>query len=178
MFVIVLAFGGVFGWVARHPPQACACGPQISFGRDQPGLHRIGGGIAAALAQLPVRVKIDPAIGPPIGVYRDGGALVLYGASSRFGVFRFTAWKRPSGFGRHSLHSLAGECDVCSDNRLVTLAPGVRGAVLVGGNGPNSVTWLQRGLEMVVLGPAATFSETRAIAAARTLDRANSRFGW
>jgi len=162
--VIVLVFSGVFGWVARHPPQACACGPQISFSRDQPGLHRIGGGIPAALAQLPVRVKIDPAIGPPIGVYRDGGALVLYGASSRFGVFRFTAWTRPAGFGRRSLHALAG----------VALGPGVRGAVLVGGNGPNSVTWLQGGLEMVVIGPAATFSDTRAVSAARAFARANA----
>jgi hypothetical protein len=107
-------------------------------------------------------------------VYRDGGALVLYGTGSQFGVFRFTAWKRPTGFGRHSLHALATECDVCTDNRLVVLAPGVRGAVRAGGNGPNSVTWLQRGLEMVVLGPAATFSDTRAIAAARTLARANA----
>jgi hypothetical protein len=121
-----------------------------------------------------VRVKIAPAIGPPIGVYRDGGALVLYGASSRFGVFRFTAWERPPGFGRRSLHSLAGECDVCSDNRLVALAPGVRGAVLVGGNGPNSVTWLQGGLEMVVLGPAATFSDAQAVSAARAFARANA----
>lgn len=173
MFGIVLVLGGVFGWVARHPPQACACGPQISFSRDQPGLHRIGGGVAAALARLPVRVRVAPGIGPPVGVYRDGGALVLYGNRSRFGVFRFTAWKRPSGFGRHSLHALASECDVCTDNRLVALAPGVRGAVLVGGNGPNSVTWLQRGLEMVVLGPAATFSDAHAVAAARALARAN-----
>jgi hypothetical protein len=172
--VIVLVFSGVFGWVARHPVQACACGPQISFSRDQPGLHRIGGGIAAALAQLPVRVKIDLAIGPPIGVYRDGGALVLYDAGSPFGVFRFTAWKRPPGFGRRSLHALAGDCDACSDNRLVDLAPGVRGAVLVGGNGPNSVTWLQGGLEMVVLGPATTFSDTRAVSAARAFARANA----
>jgi hypothetical protein len=173
VFVIVLVVVGVFGWVARHPPQACGCGPQISFSRDQPGLHRIGGGVAAALARLPVRVSVAPGIGRPVGVYRDGGALVLYGNQSRFGVFRFTAWKSPSGFGRHSLHALATECDICSDNRLVALAPGVRGAVLVGGNGPNSVTWLQRGLEMVVLGPAATFSDAHAIAAARALSRAN-----
>jgi hypothetical protein len=51
--------------------------------------------------------------------------------------------------------------------------PGIRAAVLAGGNGPNSVTWLQHGLEMVVLGPAAVFSESRAAAAARALVRAN-----
>jgi len=55
----------------------------------------------------------------------------------------------------------------------VALAPGVRGAVLAGGNGPNSVTWLQNGLEMVVLGPAIDFSAARAAAAARALARAN-----
>lgn len=174
MLVIALVLAGVFVWAARHPPQACACGPQISFSRDQPGFHRILGPVTAALARLPVRIQVAPAIGAPAGVYRGGGsALVLYGRRSRFGVFRFAAWKRSTGFGRRSLHALATECDVCTANRLVALAPGVRGAVLVGGNGPNSVTWLQHGLEMIVLGPAATFSTARAVGAARALARAN-----
>jgi hypothetical protein len=172
---VLLVFAGSVVWAARHPAQVCACGPQISFGRAQPGFHRIGGGVSAALARLPVRVRIDQRIGAPAGVYRGGRrALVLYGAASRFGVFRFSASRPGPGFGRRSVHALATECDVCSDNRLVVLAPGVRGAVLAGGNGPNSVTWLQHGLEMVVLGPAATFSDARAVAAARTLARANA----
>jgi hypothetical protein len=176
VLVVLVVFAGSVVWAARHPTLACACGPQISFSRDQPGFHRIGGAVAAALAQLPVRVRVDPRIGAPAGVYRgDGSALVLYRARSRFGVFRFSAWRRPPGFGGHSLHALATECDVCSENGLVALAPGVRGALLVGGNGPNSVTWLQGGLEMVVLGPAATFSEARAVGAARALARANAR---
>ena len=53
-------------------------------------------------------------------------------------------------------------------------APGVRGALLAGGNGPNSVTWLECGLQMVVLGPAARFDGERAIAAARALARVNA----
>ena len=72
------------------------------------------------------------------------------------------------------VRDLASECDVCAENRLVLLAPGVRGALLAGGNGPNSVTWLQGGLEMVVLGPAASFDGARAVAAARDVARANA----
>jgi hypothetical protein len=174
VLVIVAVVAGVLGWSARHPPEACSCGPQISFGLAQPGFERIGGPVASALTHLPVHLRIAAAIGVPAGVYRAGGfALVLYGHRSRFGVFRFTAQRSPSGFGRRSLGALARECSVCSDNRLVALAPGVRGAVLVGGNGPNSVTWLQNDLEMVVLGPAIDFSEARAVAAARALSRAN-----
>jgi hypothetical protein len=77
------------------------------------------------------------------------------------------------GFGRHALRDLARECSVCSDNRLVELAPGIRGALMVGGNGPNSVTWLEHGLEMQVLGPADSFSSVRAIVVARALAGAN-----
>jgi hypothetical protein len=174
VLVIVAVVAGAFAWSSRHPPEACACGPQISFGLAQPGFERIGGPVATGLTHLPVHLRIAPVIGVPAGVYRGGGfALVLYGHRSRFGVFRFTAQRSPSGFGHRSLDALARECAVCSGNRLVALAPGVRGAVLAGGNGPNSVTWLQNGLEMVVLGPASNFSDARAVAAARALARAN-----
>jgi hypothetical protein len=69
---------------------------------------------------------------------------------------------------------MASECDVCVENRLVLLAPGVRGALLAGGNGPNSLTWLEHGLWMAVLGPACSFDGDGAIAAARGLARANA----
>jgi hypothetical protein len=148
--------------------------PTISFGRDQLGFRPIHGPLARAVSRLPVRVRLARAIGEPIGVYRDRHtALVLYGPRSRYEIFRFTAAPRPSGFGPATLRDLASECDVCADNRPVLLAPGVRGALLAGGNGPNSVTWLQNGLDMVVLGPAGSFSGARAIGAARDLARAN-----
>jgi hypothetical protein len=123
-----------------------------------------------------VRVRLARALGTPVGVYSSGRrALVLYGRGSPAGVFRFTALARPPGFGPHALHDLARECDVCTDNRLIQLAPGVRGAAMVGGNGPNSITWLEQGLEMQVMGPAATFNDDHAVAAARAIASANHR---
>lgn len=177
LVVVIIAFIGWLIWAgsALHPQPACGCGPQIVFGPAQPGFDRIPGPTADALMQLPVHVTLAPAVGAPVGVYRSGWfGLVLYGPGSLFGVFRFTAARGPSGFGAKSVRALGSECDVCSDNRLIRLTRGISGAVLVGGNGPNGVTWLEHGLEMVVLGPASTFTDQRAIGAARTLARANS----
>jgi hypothetical protein len=70
---------------------------------------------------------------------------------------------------------MASGCEPCSDNRLVTLAPGVRGALLAGGTGPNGVTWIENGLDMVMLSPAARFDARRAVSAARFVARANAR---
>ena len=126
--------------------------------------------------RLPVTVQIARGLGRPKGVYAGRhAALVLYGAGSRYGVFRFTAQVQPDRFGARAVRDLASECDVCTENRLVLLAPGVRGALMAGGNGPNSVTWIERGLHMVVLGPAGSFDGTRAVAAARALAQANAR---
>ncbi len=173
--IFVLIGVGLGGWGLTHPNGGCSCGPAISFGRDQPGFRRIHGPLAGAMSRLPVRVLLAPAIGEPVGVYRDRHtALVVYGPRSRYGIFRFTAARRPSGFAPATVRVLASECGVCAENRLVLLTPGVRGALLAGGNGPNSVTWLQGGLEMVVLGPAASFDGARAVAAARDVARANA----
>jgi hypothetical protein len=154
----------------------CACGPAISFGRDQPGFRRLAGPPAQALKRLRVQVRLATELGRPSGVYRGSHrtALVLFGAGSRYGVFRFTAAPLPDGDHAGAIRALASGCDPCSDNRLVLLAPGVHGALLAGGGGPNSVTWIERGMSMVVLGPAASFDATRAIAAARALARANA----
>ena len=173
--VIVLVGVGLAGWGLTHPNAGCAYGPAISFGRDQPGFRRIHGPLAAAVSRLPVRLRLAPEVGDPIGAHRNRHtALVVYGPRSRYGTFRFTAAPQASSFGPATLRDLASECDVCSENRLVLLAPGVHGALLAGGNGPNSVTWLQRGLQMVVLGPAWSFTSARAIGAARDLVRANA----
>jgi hypothetical protein len=175
---IVLATAGPVGWALTHASGACACGPAIHFGLHQPGFHRLAGSPARAVRRLPGSVTLAPDLGRPKGVFKGGGAgLVLYGPRSRFGVFRFTAGPLPSGFDAGTIRALASACEPCSDNRLVLLAPGVRGALLAGGNGPNSVTWIEHGLSMMVLGPAAGFDATRALAAARALAVANGRWG-
>jgi hypothetical protein len=136
----------------------------------------VSGRVGAALTHLPARIRLASAVGAPTGVYRSNRfARLRYGQRSLGGVFLFTAEPRPSGFGTRSVRDLARQCGVCSDNRLVALAPGVRGALMAGGNGPNSITWLEHGLEMQVLGPAATFSTRRAITVAAALARANQR---
>jgi hypothetical protein len=139
--IFVLIALGLGGWGLTHPNGGCSCGPTISFGGDQPGFHRIDGPLARAMSHLPGHVRLSSAVGKPIGVYRDRHtALVLYGSRSRYGIFRFTAAPQPSGLGPATVRDLASECDVCAENRLVLLAPGVHGALLAGGNGPNSVT--------------------------------------
>lgn len=174
--VIVLAVVGLLGWALAHPNAGWACGPQISFGSGQPGFHRIAGTPQRAVRRLPVRVRLATVLGSPRGVYRGGhGALILYGPRSRDGVFRLTARPLASGFDAAAIRLQASECDVCDENRLVPLAPGVRGALMAGGNGPNSVSWIENGLIMVVLGPSSSFDATGAIAAARAVARANMR---
>jgi hypothetical protein len=122
--VIVLVLLGALGWSAEHPVAACSCGPNISFSRNQPGLRRMSGPLTAVLSRLPVRVRVAPMIGVPVGVYRTRRfALVLYGQRSLFGVFRFTAERRPSGFGARSLRAVASECSVCTTSRVIGLAP-------------------------------------------------------
>ena len=174
--ILVLIGVGLGAWGLTHPTGGCSCGPTISFGRDQPGFRRIHGPPAGAVSRLPIHLRLAPAIGRPIGVYREHRtAVVVYGPRARYGIFRLTAAPRPPSFDGATLRDLASECDVCTDNRLVLLAAGVHGALLAGGNGPNSVTWLEHGLEMVVLGPAGSFGAAQAIAAARDLARANGR---
>lgn len=173
---IVLAAVGPGAWALAHASGGCSCGPAIPFGRAQPGFHRIPGPPRRALERLPVPVRLAPALGRPAGLYRGDGhtALILFGARSRDGVFRFTAEPRPPGFDARTIRGMASACDPCSDNRLVVLAPGVHGALLAGGTGPTSVTWIENGMRMVVLGPASAFDAPRAIAAARALARANA----
>jgi len=175
--VIVLAVAGLLGWGLTHTTGGCSCGPAIPFGIRQPGFHRLAGSPERALLRLPVHLRLAAALGRPRGVYKGRGntALVLYGTRSRYGAFRVTAAPLPDGFDVRTIREMASGCKPCSDNRLVTLAPGVRGALLAGGTGPNSVTWIENGLDMVVLGPAARFDATRAVSAARFVARANAR---
>jgi hypothetical protein len=175
--VIVLAVVGLLGWGLTHANGGCSCGPTVHFGRHQPGFRRIAGPPQRAVMRLPIDVQLAPGLGPPNGVYAGSrhAALVLYGPASRYGIFRFTAEPRADGFGARAVRALASECDVCTENRLVLLAPGVHGALMAGGNGPNSVTWLEHGLHMMVLGPADSFDGPRAVAAAQALAQANAR---
>lgn len=174
--VIVLAALASTGWALTHAHAGCACGPAIPFGLHQPGFHRLAGTAERALRRLPTRVRLATALGRPRAVFKSGRTgLVLYGTRSRYGVFRFTAEPLPAGYDAGSIRALASGCEPCSDNRLVRLAAGVRGALLAGGTGPNSVSWIENGLSIRVLGPAGGFDASRAIAAARALARANAR---
>jgi len=99
--VIVLVLLGALGWSAEHPVAAYSCGPNISFSRNQPGLRRMSGPLTAVLSRLPVRVRVAPMIGVPVGVYRTRRfALVLYGQRSLFGVFRLGIARTLIGQGR------------------------------------------------------------------------------
>jgi hypothetical protein len=175
--VIVVAGLGPAGWALTHAHGACACGPAVRFGLHQPGFRRLAGSPRQALRRFPVPIRLAPAaLGRPRGLFKSGGmGLVVYGDRSPYGVFRLTAEPQPEGFDAAAIRSLASACDVCDENRLVSLAPGVRGALLAGGNGPNSVSWIENGLRMMVLGPGSSFSASRAVAAARVLARANLR---
>jgi hypothetical protein len=149
-------------------------GPADPWGVSQPGYREIDAPLATALGRLPVRVVLPAAAGKPAGVYTAvHGARVRYGSGSRYGVFLLTVSGRKYGLRARRIRALALGCRSCSDNRLILLAPGVRGAIAVGGR-PSTITWRENGRTFEVRGPATSFSEARAIAAARAIARANA----
>ncbi len=152
-------------------PPAHAANP---WGASQPGYREIDAPVSTALRRLPVRVALPVAAGRPAGVYMGAhGVRVRYGSGSRYGVFLLTVAGRRYGLRARRIRALALGCRSCSDNRLIVLTPGVRGAIAVGGR-PSTITWRENGRTFEVRGPASTFSEARAIAAARAIARANA----
>ena len=152
-------------------PPAHVAGP---WGVSQPGYREVDAPLTTALRRLPVRVALPVAAGRPAGVYMGvHGARVRYGSGSRYGVFLLTVSGGRYGLRARRIRALALGCRSCSDNRLIVLAPGVRGAIAVGGR-PSTITWRENGRTYEVRGPASTFSEARAIAAARAIARANA----
>jgi hypothetical protein len=175
--VIVLVGLGLSGWALTHAQGGCSCGPAVRFGLRQPGFHRLAGPPEQAVRRLVIHLRLAPGLDRPRAVYAGRGhaALVLYGTRSPYGAFRLTAGPLPDGFDARTIRAMASACEPCGDNRLVRLAPGVRGALLAGGTGPNSVSWIENGLSMSVLGPANGFDAARAVSAARAIARANAR---
>ncbi len=144
------------------------------WGVSQAGYHEISASLPKALRQLPVRVHLAGSAGTPAGVYRAAdSARVRYGGSSHYGLYLLTVWPASHGIGPRVIRNLAKSCHICTRNRLITLAPGVEGAVAAGGGHASTITWRQRGRTFQVRGPAASFSNADAVAAARAIARAN-----
>ena len=144
------------------------------WGARQPGYRELDAPPATALRRLPVRVTLPAAAGQPAGVYKGlRGIRVRYGSGSHFGVFLLTVSNGRYGLRARRIRALALGCRSCSDNRLVRLTGRLRGAIAVGGR-PSTITWREAGRTFEVRGPESTFSEQRAIAAARAIARANA----
>ncbi len=153
-------------------PSPAAVKPQNPWGISQAGYHLISAPVPKALRGLPVRVHLPGAAGAPAGVYEAAGsARVRYSGSSRYGLFLLTVW--PASHGPHAIRALAKGCHVCTRNRLISLGPGVQAAVAVGGGHASTITWRQGGRTFQVRGPAGSFSNRDAVAAAKAIARAN-----
>jgi hypothetical protein len=163
--------GGGTNAAKGSPPGTHLAGP---WGVTQPGYREIDAPVATALRRLPLRLALPATVGKPAGVYKGArGIRVRYGSGSHFGVFLLTVSNRRYGLRARRIRALALGCRSCTDNRLITLAAGMRGAIAVGGR-PSTITWREGGRTFEVRGPAATFTERRAIAAARAIARANA----
>jgi hypothetical protein len=178
LVVSVAAVGSIITHLPFHhgsssttPPVTAAPSP---WGASQSGYREIDAPVATALRQLPVKVKLPPAAGRPAGVYRAATSTrVRYAAGSKYGVYLLTVWAPGKGAGVKVIAHLAKSCHACTHNRLVRLAPGISGAIQAGG-GPSIVTWREGGRTFEVRGPAGSFSNRRAVAAARAIALANA----
>ena len=170
--VVVMNLPGHGGASATTDPTGRhASGP---WGVTQPGYREIDAPLATALRRLPVRVTLPATAGKPAGVYKGvRGIRVRYGSGSHFGVFLLTVSSGRYGLRARRIRALALGCRSCSENRLIRLTGRLRGAIAVGGR-PSTITWREAGRTFEVRGPASTFSEQRAIAAARAIARANA----
>lgn len=161
-----------FGDSSSTPP-ATAAKPS-PWGVSQPGYHRVSAPLPKALRGLPVRVHLPRSAGAPAGVYRAAGSVrVRYTGTSRYGLYLLTVWPASHGVKPSGIRALAKGCHVCTRNRLISLAPGVRAAIAVGGGHASTITWRQGSRTFQVRGPAASFSSRKAVAAARAIARAN-----
>jgi hypothetical protein len=158
---------------SSSPPPPTVVKPN-PWGVSQAGYHQISASVPKALPQLPVRVHLPRSAGAPAGLYRGAdSARVRYTATSRYGLYLLTVWPASHGVAPRVIRNLAKSCHVCTRNRLITLVPGVAGAVAAGGGHASTVTWRQGGRTFQVRGPAASFSNRDAVAAARAIARAN-----
>jgi len=124
---------------------------------------------------LPFAAAFPADAGAPMGVfvskpadYPAGETEIVeeYDSSSPYGPFRVRESKHPDGeLDQSFINGIPSVCAAsCTDHRLVNLQPGIQGALLAGPDGPTSVTWLQGPYELIVIGPASTFSPDTAVA--------------
>jgi hypothetical protein len=145
------------------------------WGASQAGYREIDAPVGTALRNLPVKLKLPAAAGRPAGVYRAAKSVrVRYVGGSRYGVYLLTVWAPGSGLGPQAIARMAKSCHACTHNRLVRLAPGVSAAIEAGGGGPSIVTWRQGRRTFEVRGPAGSFTNRKAVAAARAIAQANA----
>jgi hypothetical protein len=154
------------------PPPAT--GKATPWGVAQAGYHQIDASVATALGELPVKVSLPTSAGRPAEIYQAAKSARVRFTGSRFGVYLLTVWAPGSGAGATTITHLAKSCHACTHNRLVRLAAGVSGAIQAGGGGPSIVTWRQGGRTFEVRGPAGSFTNRRAVAAARAIAQANA----
>jgi hypothetical protein len=155
-------------------PPATAGKPANPWGVSQAGYHQISAPVPKALRSLPVRVHLPRSAGVPAGIYRASDSVRLrYSGSSRYGLYLLTVWPASHGVGPRVIRALAKGCHVCTRNRLIGLVPGVEAAIAVGGGHASTITWRQGSRTFQVRGPAASFSNRDAVAAARAIARAN-----
>lgn len=165
-----LPLGG--GSSSASPP---AAGSPSPWGAAQAGYRQIDAPVATALGRLPVKIALPSTAGRPAGIYRAAKSVrVRYAAGSHYGVYLLTVWAPGRGAGAQAIARMAKSCHACTHNRLVRLAPGVSAAIQAGGGGPSIVTWRQGGRTFEVRGPARSFTNRRAVAAARAIARANA----
>ena len=154
------------------PPTTGTTNP---WGVSQAGYRIVDAPPATALRGLPVKVKLPTAGARPAGIYQAAKSVrVRYGGGSAYGVYLLTVWAPGSGAGAQAIAHMAKSCHACTHNRLVQLAPGVSGAIEAGGGGPSILTWREGGRTFEVRGPAATFTNRKAVAAARAIAQANA----
>jgi hypothetical protein len=161
-----------FGDSGSSPP-GTAVKPN-PWGVSQPGYRRVSGPLPKALKGVPVRVRLPRSAGLPAGVYRAAASVrVRYTGTSRYGLYLLTVWPASHGVRPGGIRALAKGCHVCTRNRLISLAPGVRAAIAVGGGHASTITWREGSRTFQVRGPAASFPSARALAAAKAIARAN-----
>jgi hypothetical protein len=178
--MLVASVAAVASVIKNVPFGDSSSGPPTSvvkpspWGVNQAGYHRISASVPKALRGLPVRVHLPRSTGRPAGIYRAAGsARVRYTGSSRYGLYLLTVWPASHGVKPGAIRALAKGCHACTRNRLISLAPGLRAAIAAGGGHASTITWLERGRTFQVRGPAASFSNRDAVAAAKAIARAN-----
>jgi hypothetical protein len=137
------------------------------------GYTQVAQGSVPDSAKLPFDATFPGSAGSPIGVFvspidpsapTDVEIDAEYGTDTPYGAFRLEERHFATGdFDQSFIESIPSQCGDCTDARTLTVAPGVMGALLAGGSGPVSVTWLQGQYELIVMGPRDTFSADTAI---------------